>query len=103
MRTYEDVDAEIKYLIRDMNYAGLTRREYEAADDMLDELYQERERLWLKAMEDGERAAIYKSLLLYFPFSYTLQDTFKKNTEVTAEWQSSKLARSLFLRSIRSV
>ncbi|MFR2374981.1 MAG: hypothetical protein ACLS7P_02170 [Blautia sp.] len=39
MRTYEDVDAEIKYLIRDMNYAGLTRREYEAADDMLDELY----------------------------------------------------------------
>ena len=54
MRTYEDVDAEIKYLIRDMNYAGLTRREYAAADDMLDELYQERERLWLKAMEDGE-------------------------------------------------
>lgn len=54
MRTYEDVDAEIKYLIRDMNYAGLTRREYEAADDMLDELYQERERLWLKAIEDGE-------------------------------------------------
>lgn len=27
MRTYEDVDAEIKYLIRDMNYASLTRRE----------------------------------------------------------------------------
>ena len=54
MRTYEDVDAEIKYLIRYMNYASLTRREYEAADDMLDELYQERERLWLKAMEDGE-------------------------------------------------
>lgn len=54
MRTYEDVDAEIKYLIRDMNYASLTRLEYEAADDMLDELYQERERLWLKAMEDGE-------------------------------------------------
>lgn len=54
MRTYEDVDAEIKYLIRDMNYASLTRREYKAADDMLDELYQERERLWLKAMEDGE-------------------------------------------------
>lgn len=54
MRTYEDVDAEIKYLIRDMNYASLTRREYEVADDMLDELYQERERLWLKAMEDGE-------------------------------------------------
>jgi hypothetical protein len=37
-----------------MNYASLTRREYEAADDMLDELYQERERLWIKAMEDGE-------------------------------------------------
>ena len=54
MRTYEDVDAEIKYLIRDMNYASLTRREYESADDMLEELYQERERLWLKAMEDGE-------------------------------------------------
>ena len=54
MRTYENVDAEIKYLIRDMNYSSLTRREYEAADDMLDELYQERERLWLKAMEDGE-------------------------------------------------
>ena len=54
MRTYEDVDAEIKYLIRDMNYARLTRRKYEAADDMLDELYQERERLWIKAMEDGE-------------------------------------------------
>lgn len=54
MRTYEDVDAEIKYLIRDMNYASLTRSEYEAADDMLDELYQERERLWLKTMEDGE-------------------------------------------------
>lgn len=55
MRTYEDVDAEIKYLIQDMNYASLTRREYESADDMLEELYQERERLWLKAMEDGER------------------------------------------------
>ena len=54
MRTYEDVDVEIKYLILDMNYASLTRREYEAADDMLDELYHERERLWLKAMEDGE-------------------------------------------------
>lgn len=54
MRTYEDVDAEIKQLVRDMNYASLTRLEYEAADDMLDELYQERERLWLKAMEDGE-------------------------------------------------
>jgi hypothetical protein len=54
MRTYEDVDAEIKYLIRDMNYASLTRREYESAEDYLDELYQERERLWLKAMEDGE-------------------------------------------------
>lgn len=54
MRTYEDVDAEIKYLIQDMNYASLTRREYESADDMLEELYQERERLWLKAMEDGE-------------------------------------------------
>ncbi len=54
MRTYEDVDAEIKQLVRDMNSNSLTRREYEAADDMLDELYQERERLWLKAMEDGE-------------------------------------------------
>ena len=54
MRTYEDVDAEIKYLIQDMNYASLTRREYESAYDMLEELYQERERLWLKAMEDGE-------------------------------------------------
>ena len=54
MRTYEDVDAEIKYLIQDMNYASLNRREYESADDMLEELYQERERLWLKAMEDGE-------------------------------------------------
>ena len=54
MRTYEDVDAEIKYLIQDMNYASLTRWEYESADDMLEELYQERERLWLKAMEDGE-------------------------------------------------
>ena len=54
MRTYEDVDAEIKYLIQDMNYASLTRREYESADDMLEELYQERERLLLKAMEDGE-------------------------------------------------
>ena len=54
MRTYEDVDAEIKYLIQDMNYASLTRREYESAEDFLDELYQERERLWLKAMEDGE-------------------------------------------------
>lgn len=54
MRIYEDVDAEIKQLVRDMNSSSLTRREYEAADDMLDELYQERERLWLKAMEDGE-------------------------------------------------
>lgn len=54
MRTYEDVDAEIKQLVRDMNYASLTRREYESAEDYLDELYQERERLWLKAMEDGE-------------------------------------------------
>lgn len=54
MRTYEDVDAEIKQLVRDMNYASLTRREYEAADYVLDELYQERERLWLKAMEDGD-------------------------------------------------
>ena len=54
MRTYEDVDAEIKYLIQDMNYASLTRREDESAEDYLDELYQERERLWLKAMEDGE-------------------------------------------------
>lgn len=54
MRTYEDVDVEIRQLIHDMNYASLTRREYETADDILDELYQERERLWLKAMEDGE-------------------------------------------------
>ena len=54
IRTYEDVDAEIKQLVRDMNSSSLTRREYEAADDILDELYQERERLWLKAMEDGE-------------------------------------------------
>lgn len=54
MRTYEDVDAEIKQLVRDMNSNSLTRSESEAADDMLDELYQERERLWLKAMEDGE-------------------------------------------------
>lgn len=54
MRTYEDVDAEIRQLAHDMNYASLTRREYETADDMLDELYQERERLWLKAMEDSE-------------------------------------------------
>lgn len=54
MRTCEDVDAEIKQLMRDMNSSSLTRNEYETADDMLDELYQERERLWLKAMEDGE-------------------------------------------------
>lgn len=54
MRTYEDVDAEIKQLVRDMNSSSLTRNEYETADDMLDELYQERERLWLKAMKDGE-------------------------------------------------
>ena len=54
MRTYDDVDAEIKQLVRDMNSSSLTRNEYETADDMLDELYQERERLWLKAMEDGE-------------------------------------------------
>ena len=54
MRTYEDVDAEIKQLVRDMNSSSLTRSEYVTADDMLDELYQERERLWLKAMEDGE-------------------------------------------------
>ena len=54
MRTYEDVNAEIKQLVSDMNYASLTRREYESAEDYLDELYQERERLWLKAMEDGE-------------------------------------------------
>ena len=54
MRTYEDVDVEIRQLVHDMNYASLTRREYEAADDMLDELYRERERLWLKAMEDSE-------------------------------------------------
>lgn len=54
MRTYEDVDAEIKQLVRDMNSNSSTHSEYEAADDMLDELYQERERLWLKAMEDSE-------------------------------------------------
>lgn len=54
MRTYEDVDAEIKQLVRDMNSSSLTRSEYEAADDILDELYQESERLWLKAMEDSE-------------------------------------------------
>jgi hypothetical protein len=54
MRTYEDIDAEIKQLVRDMNYASLTHRQLEVADDMLDELYQERERLWLKAMEDSE-------------------------------------------------
>lgn len=54
MRTYEDVDAEIKQLVRNMNSNSLTRSEYETADDILDELYQERERLWLKAMEDGE-------------------------------------------------
>ena len=54
MRTYEDADVEIKQLVRDMNSSSLTRNEYETADDMLDELYQERERLWLKAMEDGE-------------------------------------------------
>lgn len=54
MRTYEDVDAEIKQLVRDMNSSSLTRSECEAADDILDELYQERERLWLKAMEDSE-------------------------------------------------
>ena len=54
MRTYEDIGTEIKQLVRDMNSISLTRSEYEVADDMLDELYQERERLWLKAMEDGE-------------------------------------------------
>lgn len=54
MRTYEDIDVEIKQLVRDMNSNSLTRSEYDAADDILDELYQERERLWLKAMEDGE-------------------------------------------------
>ena len=54
IRTYENVDAEIKQLVRDMNSNSLTHSEYETADDMLDELYQERERLWLKAMEDGE-------------------------------------------------
>ena len=54
MRTYEDIDTDIKQLVRDMNSISLTRSEYEVADDMLDELYQERERLWLKAMEDGE-------------------------------------------------
>ena len=69
MRTYEDVDAEIKQLVRDMNSSSLTRSEYEAADDMLDELYQERERLWLKAMA---RVAFCKSLILYF-FFITIQ------------------------------
>jgi hypothetical protein len=54
MRIYEDVDAEIKQLVRDMNSNSLIRSEYESAEDYLDELYQERERLWLKAMEDGE-------------------------------------------------
>ena len=54
MRTYEDVDVDIKQLVRDMNSNSLTRSEYETADDMLDELYQERERLWLKDMEDSE-------------------------------------------------
>ena len=54
MRTYEDVDAEIKQLVRNMNSNSLTRSEYESAEDYLDELHQERERLWLKAMEDGE-------------------------------------------------
>lgn len=54
MRTYEDVDVDIKQLVRDMNSNSLTRSEYETADDMLDELYQECERLWLKAMEDSE-------------------------------------------------
>ena len=54
MRTYEDVDAEIKYLIRDMNYAGLTRRQSASADAMLDALYQEPERLWPKAMDAGD-------------------------------------------------
>lgn len=54
MRTYEDVDVDIKQLVRDMNSNSLTRSEYETADGMLDELYQERERLWLKAMEDSE-------------------------------------------------
>jgi hypothetical protein len=54
MRTYEDVDAEIKQLVRDMNSNSLTCSEYESAEDYLDELYQERERLWLKAMEDSE-------------------------------------------------
>lgn len=58
MRTYEDVDAEIKQLIHDMNYASLTRRQLESAEDMLDELYDERERLWLKAMEDGQSCAM---------------------------------------------
>ena len=65
MRTYEDVDAEIKQLVRDMNSSSLTRSEYEAADDMLDELYQERERLWLKAMEDGESCSLYKPAFIF--------------------------------------
>ena len=58
MRTYEDVDAEIKQLVRNMNSNSLTHSEYEAADDVLDELYQERERLWLKAMEDSESCCL---------------------------------------------
>lgn len=58
MRTYEDVDAEIKQLVCDMNSSSLTRSEYETADDMLDELYQERERLWPKAMEDSESCSL---------------------------------------------
>ena len=58
MRTYEDVDAEVKQLVRNMNSNSLTHSEYEAADDMLDELYQERERLWLKAMEDSESCCL---------------------------------------------
>lgn len=58
MRTYEDVDAEIKQPIHDMNYTSLTRRQLESADDMLDELYQDRELLWLKAMEDGQSCAM---------------------------------------------
>ena len=58
MRTYEDVDVEIKQLVRNMNSNSLTHSEYEAADDMLDELYQERELLWLKAMEDSESCCL---------------------------------------------
>ena len=65
MRTYEDVDAEIKQLMRDMNSSSLTRSEYEAADDMLMSSIRSvndfGSRLWKMA-----RVAICKSLILYF-------------------------------------